>query len=154
MTRTYSQAKSNFTKRPSVLFLQETSKIFKQLVKISNVQNINENILAPPKPANSYTVDENIFLKAELNVTLKNIKNSLQTRYVILKLYDINNNNKSSTRIILPSIGGKYTDPHVTYKILQYGLNLFLRGKQNFHKTFVGGDRKTMSLGIRLKKVV
>ena len=146
------QAKSNFTKRRTVLFLQETSKIFKQLVKISNEQNINENILVPPKLANSYTVDENIFLKAELNVTLENMKSSLQTRDVIRKLYDINNDNKNSTRIILPSIGGKDTDPHVTYEILQYGLDLFLRGRQNSHRVFIGGDQKTMSLAIRLKK--
>ena len=66
------------------------------------------------------------------------MKSSLQTRDVIRKLYDINNDNKNSTRIILPSIGGKDTDPHVTYEILQYGLNLFLRGRQ--------------SLAIRLKK--
>ena len=66
------QAKSNFTKRRSVFFLQETSKIFKELVKTSNEQNINENILAPPKLANSHTVDEKNFLKAELNVPLKN----------------------------------------------------------------------------------
>ena len=50
------QAKSNFAKRQSVFFLQETSKIFKQLVKISIEQNINENIPAPPKLANSYTM--------------------------------------------------------------------------------------------------
>ena len=132
--------------------MQETSKTFKQLVKIYNEQNINENILAPPKPTDGCTVDENIFLKAELNVTLENMKSSLQTGDVIRKLYDINNNNKNSTGIILPSIGGKDTDPHVTYEILQYGLNLFLRGNQNSERASIGGDQKTMSLAIRLKK--
>ena len=80
------------------------------------------------------------------------MKSSLQTREVIRKLYDINNDNKNSTRIILPSIGGKDTDPHVTYEILQYDLNLFLRGRQNSHRVFVGEDQKTMSLAVRLKK--
>ena len=47
-----------------------------------------------------------------------------------------NNDSKNSTRIILPSIGGKDTDPHVTYEILQYSLNLFLRGRQNFSRSF------------------
>ena len=51
-------------------------------------QNINENIPAPPKLANSYTVDENIFSKAELNVTLENMKISLQTRDISRKLYE------------------------------------------------------------------
>ena len=82
----------------------------------------------------SYTVDENIFLKAELNVTPENMKSSLQTRDVIRKLYDINNDSKNSSRIILLSIGGKDADPHATYEILQYGLNLFLRGRQNSHR--------------------
>ena len=146
------QAKSNFTKRRSAFFLKETSKIFKQLVNIYNEQNINENILAPPKPTDGCTIDENIFLKAELNVTLENMKSSLQTRDVFRKLYDINNNNKNSTRIILPSIGGKDTDPHVTCEILQYGLNWFLRGNQNSERGSIGEDQKTMSLAIRLKE--
>ena len=85
-------------------------------------------------------------------VTLENMKSSLQTRDVIRKLYDINNDNKNNTRIILPSIGGKDTDPQVTYEFLQYGLNLFLRGTQNSHRVFIGGDQKTMRLAIRLKK--
>ena len=38
------------------------------------------------------------------------MKRSLQTRDVIRKLYDINNDSKNSTRIILPSIEGKDTD--------------------------------------------
>ena len=109
-------------------------------------------MLPPPKPTDGCTIDENIFLKAELNVTLENMKSSLRTGDVIRKLYDINNNNKNSTGIILPSIGGKDTDPHVTYEILQYGLNLFLRGNQNSERASIGGDQKTMSLAIRLKK--
>ena len=62
------------------------------------------------------------------------MKSSLQTRDVIRKLYDINNDSKNSSRIILLSIGGKDADPHATYEILQYGLNLFLRGRQNSHR--------------------
>ena len=84
-------------------------------------------------------------------MTLKNMKSSLQTRNVIRKLYDINNDNKNSTRIILPSIGGKDTDTHATYKILQYGLNLFLRVRQNSHRVFIEGDQKTTSLVIQPK---
>ena len=80
------------------------------------------------------------------------MKSSLQTRDVIRKLYDINNDNKNNTRVILPSVGGKDIDPHVTYEILHYDLNLFLRGRQNSHRVFIGGDQKTMSLAIQLKK--
>ena len=70
------------------------------------------------------------------------MKSSIQTRDVIRKLYDINNDSKISTRIILPSTGGKDTDPYVTYEILQYGLNLFLRGRLNSHRVFIGGIKK------------
>ena len=47
---------------------------------------------------------------------------------------------------------GRDTKAHVTYEILQDGLNLFLRGRQNPHRVFLGGDQKTMSLANWLKK--
>ena len=53
---------------------------------------------------------------------------------------------------MLPSIGDRDTDPNVTYEILQYGSRLFLKDTENPNRVFVGGDQKTISLAMRLKK--
>ena len=117
-----------------------------------NFQNSQKNkremksVLKPIESTNNL-IDQNTFRKAELNITLQNIKNTLSKRDVIRKLYDIHNS-KNSTRIILP-YAGKDTDPHLCYEILQYGLELF--GSHNCSPIFIGGDQKTMSLAFRLK---
>ena len=66
--------------------------------------------------------------KAEFHITLQTIRNNLSTRNVIRKLYDVKHF-QSGSRIILPAVGGKDTDPNLSYEILQYGLHLFLNQK-------------------------
>ena len=66
-------------------------------------------------------------------------------------MFDVKNFS-NSRRIILPSVGGRDTDPNVTHEILQYGSRLFLKDTENSDRVFVGGDQKTMSLAMRLKK--
>ena len=123
------------------------------MTKILNDSNSDESMvnLLPPTSLETDTIDENTFLKAELNIALENRKNLLKTRDIIRKLFDVKNFSKSS-RIILPSLGGRDTDPNVAYEILQYGSRLFLRDTESSDRVFVGGDQKTMSLAMRLKK--
>ena len=54
--------------------------------------------------------------------------------------------------MILPSVGGKDTDPNLTYETLQYGQNLFLQRQNISERIFVGGDQKAMSITLRLRK--
>ena len=62
-------------------------------------------------------------------------------------------NFSNSSRIILLSVGGRDTNPSVTYEILQYGSQLFLKDTENSDRVFViGGDQKTMCLTMYLKK--
>ena len=66
-------------------------------------------------------------------------------------MFDIKNFS-SSSRIVLLSVGGRDTDLNVTYEILQHGSCLSLKDTENSNRIFVGGNQKTMSLAIRLKK--
>ena len=84
----------------------------------------------PPTSLETDTIDENIFLRAELNITLENTKNLLKTRDIIRKLFDAKNFSNSS-HIILPSVGGRDTDPNASYEVLQYGSRLFLKDTEN-----------------------
>ena len=132
-----------------MFFLNETSKIFTELKKLSKQQYNDENISKSVESSGTL-VDENTFPRAEQNIILENIKKVLNTRDVIRKLYNIRNTENSS-RIILPSVGGKDTDPTLCFEILEYGLRLFGSDDKS-ERIFVGGDQKTMSLAFRLKK--
>ena len=114
-------AKNDIIETRSKYFLNETSKIFTQLTKILNDSNSDESLVnsLPPTPLDTDTIDENTFLRAELNIALENMKNLLKKRDIIRKLFDVKNFSNSS-RIILPSVGGRDTDLNVTYEILQY----------------------------------
>ena len=93
----------------------------------------------------------NTFLQADFHITLATIRNYLSIRNVIRKLYDVKHSQGGST-IILPSVGVKDTDPNLAYKILQYGLSLCLIQKVTSERIFIGGDQRTMSIAMRLKK--
>ena len=146
-------AKNDFIETRSKYFLNETSKIFTQLTNILNDSNLDGSRVnsLPPTSLDTDTIDENTFLRAELNIALESTKNILKTRDVIRKLFDVKNFSNSG-RIILPSVGGRDTDPNVTYEILQYGSRLFLKDTENSDRVFVTGDQKTMGLAMRLKK--
>ena len=79
----------------------------------------------------------------------------MSTRNVIHKLYDVKHS-QTGSRIILPSVGGKHTDPRMNfdlaYELLQYGLNLFLKQKETSEGIFIGGGQKTMGIAMCLKK--
>ena len=75
----------------------------------------------------------------------------MSTGNVIRNLYGVKHS-QSGSRIILPSVGGKDTDPNLVYEILQYGVNLFLNKKETSERIFVVGDQKTMGITMRLKK--
>ena len=143
--------KTKFTEIRSKFFLRETLSVFALLSKLSDEHNTRESILAQTLPSSESTIDVNTFLQAEFHITLENIRNNLSTRNVIRKLYDVKHS-QSSSRIILPSVGGKDTDPNLAYEILQYGLHLFLNQKETSERIFVGGDQKTMGIAMRLKK--
>ena len=93
----------------------------------------------------------NTFLQVDFHITLETIRNNLSTRNVIRKLYDVKHSQSGST-IILPSVGGKDTDPNLAYEILQHGLNLFLNQKETSERIFIGEDQKTMGIAMHLKK--
>ena len=75
----------------------------------------------------------------------------MSTGNVIRNLYGVKHS-QSGSRIILPPVGGKDTDPNLVYEILQYGVNLFLNKKETSERIFVVGDQKTMGITMRLKK--
>ena len=133
--------KTKFTEIRSKFFLRETLSVFALLIKLSDEHNTRENILAQNLPSSESTINVNTFLQAEFHITLENIRNNLSTRNVIRKLYDVKHS-QSGSRIILPSVGGKGTDPNLAYEILQYGLHLFLNQKETSERIFVGGDKK------------
>ena len=114
------RGKNDFTETRLKYFLSETSKIFTQLTKILNDSNSDESMVnsLPPTSLDTDTINENTFLRAELNIALENTKNLLKTRDIIRKLFDVKNFSNSS-RIILPSVGGRDTDPNVTYETAQ-----------------------------------
>ena len=124
-------------------FLKETSKIFTQFTKILNDSNSDESMVnsLPPSSLDTETIDENTLLRAELNIALENTKNLLKTRDIIRKMLDVKNFSNSS-RIILPSVGGRDTDPNVTYEILQYGSRLFLKDTENSDRVLLVVIRK------------
>ena len=64
-------------------------------------------------------------------------------RDIICKLFDIKIFSNSSC-IILPSVGGRDSDPNTTYEILQCSSWLFLKDPENSYQVFVGGNQKTM----------
>ena len=130
--------------------MRETLNIFALVSKHSDEHNTRESILAQTSLSNESTIDVNTFLQADFHMTLETIRN-LSTRNVICKLYDVKHS-QSRSRIILPSVGGKDTDPNLAYEILQYGLNLFLNQKETSGRIFIGGDQKTMGIAMRLKK--
>ena len=105
----------------------------------------------PPTSLYTKTIDENTFLRAELNIALENTKNLLKMKNIIRKLFDIKSFS-NSIRIILPSVGGRDTDPNATYEILQYNSRLFSKDTESSKGVFAGDDQKTMSLAMRLKK--
>ena len=144
--------KSKFTECRSRFFSRETSNVFALLNKLSDEHNTRESILAQTSLSNESTIDVNTFLQADFHMTHETIGNNLSTRNVIRKLYDVKNS-QSGSRIILPSVGGKDTDPNLAYEILQYGLNLFLNQKETSGRIFIGGDQKTMRIAMRLKKL-
>ena len=96
-------AKNDFIETRSKYFLNETSKIFTQLTKILNDSHSDESIVnsLPPTSLDTDTIDENTFLRAELNIALESTKNILNRRDIIRKLSDVKNFSNSS-RIILP----------------------------------------------------
>ena len=143
--------KNKFTECRSRFFFRKTSNVFTLLSKLSDEHNTSESILDQTSPSNGSTIDVNTFLQADFHITLETIRNSLSTRNVIRKLYDVKHS-QSGRRIILPSVGGKDTDPNLAYEILQYGLNLFLNQKETSERIFIGGDQKTMGIAMRLKK--
>ena len=143
--------KNKFTECRSRYFLRETSNVFALLSKLSDEHNTRESILAQTSPSNESTIDMNTFLQADFHIILRTIRNNLSTWNVICKLYDVKHSQSGST-IILPSVGGKDTDPNLAYEILQYGINLFLNQKETCERTFIGGDQKTMGVAMRLKK--
>ena len=107
------RGKHDFTETRLKYFLKETSKIFTQLTKILNDSNSDESMVnsLPPTSLDTDTIDENTFLRAELNIALENTKNLLKTRDIIR--------------------GTRDTDPNVTYENLQYGSRLFLKDTEN-----------------------
>ena len=121
------------------------------LSKFSDKHNTRESILAQTLTSSESTIDVNTFLQAEFHFMLENIRNHLSTRNVIRKLYNVKHS-QSSSRIILPSVGGKDTDPNLGYEIAQYGLHLFLNQKETSQRIFVGGDQKAMRIAMHLKK--
>ena len=143
--------KNKFTECRSRYFLRETSNVFALLSKLSDEHNTRESILAQTSPSNESTIDMNTFLQADFHIILRTIRNNLSTWNVICKLYDVKHSQSGST-IILPSVGGKDTDPNLAYEILQYGLNMFLNQKENSERMFIGGDQKTMGIAMCLKK--
>ena len=143
--------KSKFTECRSRFFLRETSNVFVLLSKLSDEHNTRESILDQTSPSDESTINVNTFLQVDFHITLETIRNNLSTRNVIRKLYDVKHSQSGST-IILPSVGGKDTDPNLAYEILQYGINLFLNQKETCERTFIGGDQKTMGVAMRLKK--
>ena len=90
----------------------------------------------------------NTFLQAEFHITLENIRNNLSS---LCKLYDVKHS-QSGSRIILPSVGRKDTSPNLAYKILQYGLNLFLNQKETSNRIFLGGDIDDDPAGYSMSK--
>ena len=143
--------KSKFTECRSRFFLRETSNVFALLSKLSDEHNTRESILDQTSPSNESTIDVNTFLQADFHIMLETIRNNLSTRSVIRELYNVKNS-QSGNRIILPSVGGKDTDPNLANEILQYLLNLFLNQKETFENIFIGGDKKTMGITMCLKK--
>ena len=143
--------KNKFTECRSRYFLRETSNVFALLSKLSDEHNTRESILAQTSPSNESTIDMNTFLQADFHIILQTIRNNLSTWNAICKLYDVKHSQSGST-IILPSVGGKDTDPNLAYEILQYGLNMFLNQKENSERMFIGGDQKTMGIAMCLKK--
>ena len=83
-----------------------------------NDSNSDESMVnsLPPTSLGTDTIDENTFLRAELKIALENTKNLLKTRGIIRKMFDVKN--FSNSRRMLPSVGGRDTDPNVTYEIL------------------------------------
>ena len=143
--------KNKFTECRSRFFLRETSNVFALLSKLSDEHNTRESILDQTSPSNESTINVNTFLQVDFHITLETIRNNLSNRNVIRKLYDVKHSQSGST-IILPSVGGKDTDPNLAYEILQYGLNLFINQKETSERIFIGGDQKTMGIAMRLKK--
>ena len=143
--------KNKFAECRSRFFSRETSNVFALVCKLSDEHNTKESILAQSSPSNESTIDVNTFLQADFHIMLETIRNNLSTRSVIRELYNVKNS-QSGNRIILPSVGGKDTDPNLANEILQYLLNLFLNQKETFENIFIGGDKKTMGITMCLKK--
>ena len=63
------------------------------MTKILNDSNSDESMVnsLPPTSLETDTIDESIFLRDELNITLENWKNLLKTRDIIRKLFDVKN---------------------------------------------------------------
>ena len=97
-----------------------------------------EGILAQTSPSNESTIDVKNFLQSEFHITLETIRNNLSTRNVSRKLCDVKHS-QSGSRVILPSVGGKDTDPNLAFEILS----------QKQVKKLV---KKTMGIAMRLKK--
>ena len=110
--------------------------------------------MEPEEPHdNDFSISSNALFEAELKIFIEDIKNLLNTRSQLRKLYNVNKGTDTKThRIILPSVGDKDTDAYVCSEILKDGMNLFLKGKCAKERLFIGGDQKTMDLALRLKR--
>ena len=119
------------------------------LSKLSDEHNTRENLLAQTSRSNESTIDVNTS-EAEFHIALGTIRNNFSTKNVIRKLYDVKHS-QSGSRIILPAVGGKDTDPTLAYEILQYGLHLFLNQKETSENFLLGEIKKLWALLCVLK---
>ena len=142
--------KSKFTESRSKFFLRETSNVFVLLSKLLDEHNTRENLLAQTSRSNESTIDVNTFLQSEFHIALETIRNNLSTKNVVCKLYDVKHSD-SGSRILLPAVGGKDTDPTLAYEILQYGLHLFLNQKETSENFLLGEIKKLWALLCVLK---
>ena len=78
--------KNYFTETRLKYFLNETSQIFTQLAKILNDSNSDLSMVnsLPQTSLETDTMDENTFLRADLNIALENTKNFLKTRTIFV----------------------------------------------------------------------
>ena len=97
-----------------------------------------EGILAQNSPSNESTIDVKNILQPEFDITLETIRNNLSTRNVSRKLCDVKQY-QSGSRVLLPSVRSKDTDPNLAFQILS----------QEQVKNLV---KKTMGIAMRLKK--
>ena len=94
--------------------MKETSNVFALLSKLSDEHDTRESILAQTLPSNESTIAVNMFLQADFHNKLETIRNNLSTRNVIRKLCDVKHS-QSGSRVVLPSVGYKDTDPNLVY---------------------------------------